>query len=370
MTGYRHGLVIGKFYPPHRGHHHLVRAAAAQSDRVTVVVMAARVESIPLPDRVAWMRAVHSDTSHVTVVGMPCDIPVDLDSEIVWAAQVINMVAATRQVTTDPVDAVFSSERYGDELAARLGATHVSVDPERITEPISGTAVRDDLVAGWDMLHPVVRAGLATRIVVLGAESTGTTTVSRLLAEHYRAKGSVWSRTGWVPEHGRDYTIEKWEAAKAAAAAAGLPEPTLDNLVWTTRDFRVVAARQTATENAAALSGSPVLICDTDAFATSVWEYRYVGPSSRGAQEAATTALPRRDIYLLTDHVGVPFVQDGLRDGEHIRAEMTGWFIDALTEAGHSWVLLTGSADDRVALAIRITDQMLAQRATFTAPLG
>ena len=27
----RHGLVIGKFYPPHAGHHHLVRMAAAQA---------------------------------------------------------------------------------------------------------------------------------------------------------------------------------------------------------------------------------------------------------------------------------------------------------------------------------------------------
>ena len=51
----RHGLVIGKFYPPHAGHHHLIRAAAARCARLTVVVMAATVESIPLARRVAWL---------------------------------------------------------------------------------------------------------------------------------------------------------------------------------------------------------------------------------------------------------------------------------------------------------------------------
>lgn len=55
-TLYRHALVIGKFYPPHRGHHHLVRSAARIADRVTVVVMASAAESIPLADRASWMR--------------------------------------------------------------------------------------------------------------------------------------------------------------------------------------------------------------------------------------------------------------------------------------------------------------------------
>lgn len=43
-----HGLVIGKFYPPHAGHHLLVRTAARTCRQVTVVVMAAFTESIPL----------------------------------------------------------------------------------------------------------------------------------------------------------------------------------------------------------------------------------------------------------------------------------------------------------------------------------
>jgi len=59
------------------------------------------------------------------------------------------------------------------------------LDQTRKLYPTSGTAVRQDLVPQWDMLSPAVRAGLAMRVVVVGAESAGTTTLSRELVPHY-----------------------------------------------------------------------------------------------------------------------------------------------------------------------------------------
>jgi HTH-type transcriptional regulator, transcriptional repressor of NAD biosynthesis genes len=107
-------------------------------------------------------------------------------------------------------------------------------------------------------------------------------------------------------------------------------------------------------------------VCDTDAFATSVRERRYLGGQARRLQPWATTDLPRHDVYLLTSHEGVPWRDDGLRDGDlAVRAAMTGWFARALTAAGHSWVLLTGSLAGRPALALRVTDAVLARRAAF-----
>jgi HTH-type transcriptional repressor of NAD biosynthesis genes len=144
----------------------------------------------------------------------------------------------------------------------------------------------------------------------------------------------------------------------------------LEDIEWTTSDFDRVALEQTRRENVAARAGSPVLICDTDAFATFVWERRYLGRASRPLQPWATH-LPRRDVYLLTDHIDVPWQDDGLREGDlAIRAAMTTWFEDALTTADHSWVLLTGSLDERVDLAVRTIDQILQSRARFAAPLS
>jgi HTH-type transcriptional regulator, transcriptional repressor of NAD biosynthesis genes len=361
-----HGLIVGKFYPPHRGHQYLIDQAAVVCAEVTVLVMAAGSETLAVADRVAWLQTSCADLQGVTVAGVRCDVPVDFGDEAIWAAQVAVMRAALDGIGRLPVDAVVSSEPYGDKLSARFGAKHVGIDPGRTAVRVSASQIRADLASCWDDLLSPARAGLAARVVVVGAESTGTSTIAESLAEEYRRRGGVWARIRCVTEAGRDYTVAKWQQARAAAAAAGRPDPPLEELEWTPADFDAVAAEQTHRENEVAAAGSPLLVCDTDAFATSVWERRYLGGRARGLQPWATTDLPRRDVYLLTSHEGVPWHDDGLREGDlAVRAAMTGWFERALTAAGHSWVLLTGSIPERLALAVRVTDAVLACRAAF-----
>jgi HTH-type transcriptional regulator, transcriptional repressor of NAD biosynthesis genes len=368
-TRFEHGLVIGKFYPPHMGHHHLVSFAAGRCRAVTVLVMACSDETIPRSDRVRWLREAHASDPNVRVESVVCDIPVDYTDDIVWTAQLALMRTAVSLANAVPVDAVFTSEAYGDELASRLGARHVAVDPARATVPVSSTMVREDVAGSWHLLASPTRAGLAVRVVVLGAESTGTTTVAERLTEHYRARGGVWARTRCVAEYGRAYSERKWLRALEEARHSGRSEPRLDDLTWTTREFDAIAAEQSRSEEAVAAHGSPLLICDTDAFATSVWERRYV-TGHRSDQPWASSLLPRHDVYLLTSHEGVPWVDDGLREGDlEIRAAMTGWFAEALTRAGHSWVLLTGDVEHRVHLATRVIDHLLSSRLRFAPPI-
>jgi hypothetical protein len=75
----------------------------------------------------------------------------------------------------------------------------------------------------------------------------------------------------------RTRTFEKIAALDAQClrpAGHGLG-PVLDR-----RRLIDVAARQNAAEDAPAAAG-PVLVCDTDAFATTIWYERYRGRSSR-----------------------------------------------------------------------------------------
>jgi NadR type nicotinamide-nucleotide adenylyltransferase len=367
---YRHGLFIGKFYPPHVGHHAVIRSAGARCERLSVIAMAAAGETIALDDRLSWLRAEHRDELNTAFAGVRCDAPVDVTDERVWAAQLAAMRAAAGTLTDSPIDAVFSADRYGPQLAARLGADLVAV--QRPPGSPSGTAIRADLAAGWPRLAPATRSGLTTRVIVVGAESTGTTTVSQQLAAHYRSRGGIWSATGWVAEYGRDYTELKWAAERNIASARGERPPTLDQIVWTAADFDTVAAEQTRAEQHAAANGSPLLVCDTDAFATAIWERRYLDRQARPTQDwALPPRLPRRDLYLVTDHAGVGWHDDGMREGDlTVRAAMTDWFANALTRAGHSWVLLTGTLQERIDLAIRTIDPLLAHRARFGSPLS
>jgi NadR type nicotinamide-nucleotide adenylyltransferase len=336
-----HGVVVGKFYPPHAGHHHLISAAAARCDSVTVVVAPRTTETIPLARRLRWLREVHAAQPNVRFVGIHDDHPVDYADPSVWD---LHMAVFRRGVGDRAVDAVFSSEEYGDELARRFGAVHVPVDPARGTHPVSGTAIRADPVAHWRHLSAPVRAWYSRRVVVVGAESTGTTRLSRALAVHYRLRGGDYAATPWVAEYGREVS------EKRALDAGGI-----EKVVWTPADFADIAVRQNALEDAAARAGSPLVVCDTDAFATAIWQERYLG---RTEPEVKAAARPP-SLYLLTSDVGVPFVDDGFRDGEHLRSWMTGRFRAELAAGAAPWLELTGPYRARLEQAVRAVDRMM-----------
>jgi NadR type nicotinamide-nucleotide adenylyltransferase len=360
---YRHGLVSGRFYPPHEGHHRLVETAAARCDRVTVAVLASPGESIPLADRVAWMRTAHAGQLYVRIVGDRGDHP--LDPALVEAAVARATIEDRLPPPAARVDAVFTAGPDSGDLCRRLGAAHVRVDPKRTGAPVWSSAVRTDVVGHWRWLRPPVRAGLARRVVAIGSESTGTTTVSREIAAALAARGGVWATTGWVAEYGRAYTEEKLAALAAQAAAARRQPPTMEDLRWTDGDFLTIAERQNADEDAAA-AGSPVLVCDTDAFATGVWYERYLGSRHPGVEAIADRR--RHDLYLLTGHAGVPFEQDGLRDGEHLRPWMTQRFVERMDETGRPWIALRGSRAERLAQGLAAVDRLVTEGWRFAGP--
>jgi nicotinamide riboside kinase len=201
------------------------------------------------------------------------------------------------------------------------------------------------------------------RVALVGAESTGTTTLARDLGDALRARGGAWARTEWVPEYGREYSVNLLAVARAQDPAAR-PE----DAVWTEEDFVEIAREQNRREDDAARQGGPVLLCDTDAMATAIWHERYLGTRSARVEEVADAMAPRA-LYLLTDHADVPFEDDGLRDGEHVREWMTGRFRKMMDESGVPCAELTGPHPDRLETAITAIDQLIERGWVFADPL-
>jgi HTH-type transcriptional regulator, transcriptional repressor of NAD biosynthesis genes len=144
------GLVIGKFMPPHAGHLRLFAVARAQVDELHVVLFSKSHEPIPGELRLAWLREL---LPHATVWHVTREHPIDYRDAQAWDF----WVSAIRDVLPRDPDVVFSSETYGDELARRLGARHVAVDPGRSQVPISSTQIRARPLAHWRYLPPPVR---------------------------------------------------------------------------------------------------------------------------------------------------------------------------------------------------------------------
>lgn len=364
---YGHGLVAGAFCPPHAVHHHLVRTALARCERVTVLVRATEDAALPLDARVAWLREIHPEALVVTG-----DTAADLP---------------------ESVDAVFTAEPYGDagpgpglegaELV-RVGGWHAEPvgaapgrgdrgvgGPGRDTGPVAGpgpggggpgpcsggpasgpgghgfgprglgsgaggpgpddAAVLADPPGHWDLLEAPVRAALARRVVVLGAGSTGATTLARALTGHYRRRGGVWART------------------RCLAA-----DPRADR-ERESRDFPVAAQRRAEDEERAAREGSPLLVCDGDAFAATIRHEGRFGTRSPGT--CAVAARGRQHLWLLTDHRGVPRGPDP----EDLRAWTTARLLTRLIRTGRPAVLLSGPPEERLATAVAAVDALLAR---------
>lgn len=248
-------------------------------------------------------------------------------------------VERTRQLVTVPIDQVFASEEYLERFALSLGATAVEFDSSRQRYPVSGTAVRMNLAQHWTQLHPVVRAGMCRKVTVMGAESTGTTTLANDLALQLSSK--------CVPEVGRTVS---WELM----AAAGL----MENVNWTSREFwRILTEHancEEAARHAVAFSGlgshcPPWFVADTDALATVAWWHRYLGDPPASVVEFANCRLA--DAYIITTPVGIPFVQDGIRDGEELRSEMTAMFTDLARQSGQPMITVEGDRLTRLSTA-------------------
>lgn len=338
MSRHAHGLVLGKFYPFHAGHEHLIAAAAARCDRVTVQVLASSQESVPLEVRAGWIRERFPMLN--VVAGMD-EADVDFDSPQAWDAH-MDVIEALLDA---PVDAVFTSDDYGAELARRLDAHWHQVDAGRSSLATSGTAVRADVPRHWWALSPAVREWFCRRVVVLGAESTGSTTLARALAAHYR--------TSWVPEYGRT-----WSEIRPG----GLGAP------WHTAEFDLIAVEHRRQEREAMRAAPiPLVISDTDVLATTIWHERYVGHSSPALQRLAEQWRP--DLYVLTGDE-IPFVQDGMRDGEHRRHGMQQRFRDVLAAQDVPWTEVHGSASGRLGEALNLVDDLLRAGWQLNDPLG
>ncbi|MDB5847775.1 MAG: transcriptional regulator, partial [Rhodoferax sp.] len=346
--------------------HLLIAAAAASCGRVSVVVMAASHERISLAERVQWLREAHAATAHVTVTGIVDDVRMDLQDAAIWRAHVDLMREALAAIVAPSVTAVFSSEAYGAELAGHFGARSVTIDTARELAPISATRVRADVCAHWDFLSPPVKAGLARRVVVIGAESTGTTTLSRDIADALRCRGGAHGATRWVEEYGRRFTIDKLASERAAAQLAGRVPPSMHGMTWRSEEFTAIARTQNALAAREARIGGPLLVCDTDAFATGVWHERYLGTASSAVESLAE--VDRGAVYLLTDHEGVPFEQDGIRDGEHIRAWMNARFLAQLEATGRPCVVMRGTRSERLRDALVAINRLLAESWRFVTP--
>jgi NadR type nicotinamide-nucleotide adenylyltransferase len=174
------------------------------------------------------------------------------------------------------------------------------------------------------------------RVVLIGSESTGKTTLARRLAEHYDVE--------WVPEFVRDYADRK-------QGRLGFDDhgPIAHGQIALEDEYRVRAAERNAS----------LLLQDTDLLSTAIYCAHYYGKCPVWLSDAASARRP--DLYLLLD-IDLPWTPDPQRDRGHKRDEMQALFREAVEQSGVPFVVIAGSSDARFAAARAAIDDVLNPR--------
>ena len=279
----------------------------------------------PSPARCGWSGCASCCPTAV-LAHITAEHPVNFTDPLAWDF----WVHAIRGVLPRAPDVVFSSEPYGDELARRLGARHVAIDPARAQVPISGTQIRAQPMTHWDYIPAPVRPYFARRVALVGAECTGKTTLARALADAFQ--------TVWVPEYARAYLLRQ-------------------NRPCSPDDLQAIAQGQAELEDERARLANRVLICDTNLLTTQLWHEHYFGACPENLHRLARQRCAALTLLCGLD---VPWVADGLRNSPDSRAWFQARFQAELTAQALPWSPLTGSWEQRLNTAIELIRRLVA----------
>jgi NadR type nicotinamide-nucleotide adenylyltransferase len=170
------------------------------------------------------------------------------------------------------------------------------------------------------------------KVVVIGPESTGKSTLCTQLADHFGVS--------WVPEYARQYLLQH---------GAG----------YQYNDLLTIAKGQIALEDEyAARVKDPVLFVDTDLYVMKVWcEFVY-----NKCHQWILDRIAERgyDLYFLCD-IDLPWVQDGLREYPDLenRQKLYHIYKDILVNQSVPWMEISGSEEERLQKGIIATNNLL-----------
>lgn len=192
------------------------------------------------------------------------------------------------------------------------------------------------------------------KIVVIGPESTGKSTLCEQLAQQFEMQ--------WCPEFAREYLITNGkeygfdDLLTIAKGQVALEEEysSMVNSQWSMISQNIYVNKNSQR----AIHHPPLLFIDTDMYVMKVWNEYVFGKCHQFILDEIVSR--KYDLYLLCN-VDLPWVKDELREypDEGPRKELFSIYKDLLINQQTPWVEISGGYDERLQKAIDAVNKLL-----------
>lgn len=310
------GLTLGKYAPFHKGHQYVIETALKEVDELFVLIYDTKVIDVPLTVRSNWIRTLYKDVKVIECWDGIDGTSNDENFKKMQEEYIIKMLNGQK------ITHFYSSEFYGEHVSKALNAIDRRIDEKREKIEISGTKIRENAYKYKDYLDEFVYKDLITKVVFVGAMSTGKSTITKEIAQIYN--------TNFASEYGRDY----WE------------EHQNDRRI-PLEGFNEIATIHIQKEDEALKDSNKYLFVDTNAVTTYMFSKDYHGKATKLVENLALENSRRYDIWFLCED-DIPYEDTWDRSGDQKREVFHKQIIADLKERRIPYISLKGDLDTRI----------------------
>ena len=322
-------FVFGKFLPFHKGHEAMINFALSKCDFLTVLICCSDKENISDTVRSSWIKKTFENEKRIEVRTFNY-LESELPNTSETSESVSKIWADIFKKQLPDYSLLITSEEYGNFVASYMNIHHIAFDIPKKLFPVSATAVRNDIFANWNFLPESVKPDFAIKVVILGTESTGKTTLTEKLSKHFNCS-FVLEAAREIIANSNDFSFD---------------------------DLHLVATEHAKRIDKTIIADSPLVIIDTDIHTTKSYSRFTFEKELEISADIYNSNKANLYLYLNND---VEYLQDGTRLSETERNLLDLSHRQVLRDHKIDIIEIKGDWDERFEKAVEEINKLIAK---------